>query len=165
MTRELLLDDFVYDNKNGWLSAIGFEIFAKKVSENEEKNKAVQEQEKKFKEKSAKDAGFSSVKEMEKAKEFAKMSPNKKALWERFIQEEKEKEDRAKRSAQRRTHSQNEKLKKQVQPTLKINEVKEEDEEENKIKGRNISKYEETQLVNARHGQGIFRANVERIEK
>ena len=164
MTRELLPNDFVYDNRYGWLSAIGFEVNAKKVFENEEKNQAIREQEKKVKEKLAKDAGFTSFEEMEEAKEFTKMSSDEKALWERFKQEAKEKKDKAKRREQRRNRSRNEKLEKQIQPTPEVNEAKEDDEEENRIKRRNISRYEETQLVNARNGQGIFRANVERIE-
>ncbi len=164
MTRELLPDDLIYDNKNGWLSAIGFEVNAKKVFENEEKKQAIQEQEKKLMEKLAKDAGFLSVEEMEEAKEFAKMSPDEKELWERFKQQKEEKKDRAKRREQRRNRSRYEKLEKQVQSIPEVNEIKEEDEEENEIKRRSISKYEETQLINARNGQGIFRANVERIE-
>lgn len=164
MTRELLPDDFVYNNKNGWLSAIGFEVNAKKLSENEEKKQAIQEQQRKDREKLAKDAGFSSFGEMEKAKEFAEMSPDEKALWEKFKKQIEEKKDKAKLREQRRNQSRNEKLEKQAQPTHETNEEKENDEEENRIKHRNNSKYEETQLINARYGQGTFRANVERIE-
>lgn len=165
MTKEMLPDEFVYNNKNGWLSAIGFEANAKKSFENEERNQAIVEQEKIHKAKVAKEAGFDSVEEMEDAKEFAKMPPEKKALWEDFKQKAEAKQRREKIREDHRKHSNRNDSTKKRDFIPEIDKTKEEEEEENKIKHRNTSKYETTQLVEARNGQGIFRANVERIEK
>jgi HNH endonuclease len=161
MSRDMLPDDFVFNNKNGWLSAIGFGINDEKKTHNEEKKQAIIEQELIRKEKLAKEAGFISLRELQDAKEFVKMSPEKKALWEEFNQQEEDKARRRKFYERQREQQNNSDSMKTHNAVSKTDD---EDEKGSNTKNQNISDYERTQSVKVRDGQDIFRANVERIE-
>lgn len=92
MTREMLPDDFPFDNQNGWLDerVVGFGSETKKRIEQAQRDND-------RKEKLAKEVGFKSVEQMEKAIELF-MSPEKLARFEKFEQQEELKEQNLRKS-------------------------------------------------------------------
>jgi hypothetical protein len=86
MTREMLPNDFPFDNQNGWLDerVLGFGTETKKRIEEAQRDKN-------RKEILAREVGFKSVEQMEKAIELF-MSPEKLARYEKFEQQEDLKE-------------------------------------------------------------------------
>lgn len=85
-TREMLPDDFPFDNRNGWLDAIG-------VGKQAEKNKADEQQKI---ERAAKQLGFESAEEAKRARQWLEMSDEEKSEFEEFQQKKQlEKQQKA----------------------------------------------------------------------
>jgi HNH endonuclease len=74
ITREMLPDDFPFDNRNGWLDAIGIGKQAQKTKIDEQKQV----------ENAAKQLGFKSLEEAKKAIEWLKLSDEERAEFEDF---------------------------------------------------------------------------------
>lgn len=157
ITRDMLPDDFPANNSNGWLSAIGLGTQAEKSKLNEQQKL----------ERLAKQLNLT-VEQLEKAKEYAKMTAEEKADFEEFKQlkikkETEETENQPNPDIEEETNTEEE----TSDSTSSENEDgknQQEEEEEKRIRKRQTSVYKVTQLVEARYGQGIFRANVEKTE-
>ncbi|MBA3285122.1 MAG: HNH endonuclease, partial [Nitrosopumilus sp.] len=192
ITREMLPDNFPFNNGNGWLEAIG-------VGTQAQKNK-IDEQEKA--ERAAKELGLS-VEEAERAIEYAKLPAEERKEFEEFRQQ-KAKKKQSELTEIDETESESEDDYSETENNLTYDEEQLEEnsdsddidciveffeskssisktdesetekfrekiiekvkEERNKTKSLKISEIEKEQIVKSRVGQFLFRKNVEQIE-
>lgn len=119
MTRELLPDDFPFDNRNGWLDekVLGFGSETKKRIETAQRNKN-------RKESLAREVGFNSVEQMEKAIELF-MSPEKLARYEKFEQQEEIKERNLQKLDRKSSHFDNSETHNNFSPRPRNIEIRE----------------------------------------